>query len=193
MGFSFSKPNLPRSCAAFRWLLCCFALAGILLGTGCGSTDPLPTESHPTETSALDNIQISPSTPLHLLNVSGQEINPFAAPDAKWVLFVFVSVDCPISNRYAPEVRRLDAKFSARGVKFWLVHPNVDESVEAIRKHTEEYQYSCGVLRDPEHLLVKHAQVHVTPEAALFDHAGRLLYRGRLDNRLVEFGKERPA
>ena len=33
----------------------------------------------------------------------------------------------------------------------------------------------------------------VTPEAAVFSADGRELYRGRIDNRMVDFGKERPA
>ena len=33
----------------------------------------------------------------------------------------------------------------------------------------------------------------MTPESAVFNAAGRLVYHGRIDDRVVDFGKERPA
>ena len=33
----------------------------------------------------------------------------------------------------------------------------------------------------------------MTPEAAVFDAAGRLAYHGRIDDRYVDFGVDRPA
>jgi hypothetical protein len=34
--------------------------------------------------------------------------------------------------------------------------------------------------------------VTVTPEVAILDAAGTLLYRGRIDDRYISFGKDRP-
>ena len=50
-------------------------------------------------------------------------------------------------------------------------------------------------IRDPDHALVRRAGVHVTPEAAVyvFDaDTPRLAYRGRIDDRVVELGRQRP-
>ena len=163
-------------------------MAYLLCVTGCS-----PGQADGSKTPGGNQIQITPASPLHLLDLAGQEIDPFASSDAKWLVFIFVSVDCPISNRYAPEIRRLHTKFGDKGVKFWLVYPNADESSEDIAKHIKEYQYECGILRDPKHRLVKAAKVRVTPEAALFEHTGGMLYRGRIDNRVADFGRERPA
>jgi AhpC/TSA family len=128
-----------------------------------------------------------------LLDLSGQAVDPFQTADTRAVVFVFVSNDCPISNRYAPEIKRLHAKFVSRRVAFWLVHPDADETAEAIRQHAGDYQYRCGILRDPQHALVKKAKVRVTPEAAVFGPDRQLIYHGRIDNWYVDFGKERPA
>jgi hypothetical protein len=49
------------------------------------------------------------------------------------------------------------------------------------------------VLRDPRHALVKLATVTVTPEAAVYDRQRVLVYRGRIDDRYVSLGVERPA
>src|SRR5689334_201117 len=42
--------------------------------------------------------------------------------EAKLIVCLFTRTDCPISNSYAPEVRRMYEKFSPRGVAFYLVY-----------------------------------------------------------------------
>jgi len=120
-------------------------------------------------------------------------VNPFTKTESKAIVLIFVVNDCPISNRYAPEIRRLSSAFSAQGVVFFIVHPDPDETPAAIRAHAEQYQYSMPILRDPKHVLVKRAGASVTPEAAVFLPNGQLAYSGRIDNRYADFGKERPA
>ena len=46
-------------------------------------------------------------------------------------------------------------------------------------------------VRDPGHTLVSRAQVHVTPEAAVFLPDGKLVYHGQIDDRYIDFGKDR--
>jgi phosphoserine phosphatase len=134
----------------------------------------------------------SPPAQPRLLDLSGRPVAPLRADRSKATVFLFTRTDCPISNRYAPEVRRLTEKFAASGVTFWLVYADPDESAAAIRRHLKAYGYRAGVLRDPHHDLVRLTGVRVTPEAAVFV-AGRLVYRGRIDDRYVAFGKARPA
>ena len=105
-----------------------------------------------------------------------------------------MSIDCPISNSYAPEVQRLAAEFSPRGVVFRLVYPNADETAAGrVRRHLNEYGYRLEPLRDPHHALVKAAGVQVTPEASVFVPGRGFVYRGRIDDRFVELGKARAA
>lgn len=126
--------------------------------------------------------------------LDGQVVDPLQMPAGVNVqVFVFVSVDCPVSNRYAPEVKRLHETYGARGVRFTLVYPNPAESAAQIRDHLAAFSYPVGAVRDPKHALVRHAQVTITPEAAVFTREGRLVYRGRIDDRYVSLGLERPA
>jgi hypothetical protein len=127
---------------------------------------------------------------LELPQADGRAAKPFATTNTTAVAFVFVATECPISNRYAPEVHRLRAKFPQ--IRFWLVYPNGTEPDEAVRKHAKEFGHEAAVLRDPKHELVRRAEVRVTPEAAVFSSGGKLLYHGRIDDRQADFGKERP-
>jgi hypothetical protein len=114
-------------------------------------------------------------------------IAPLGAAEPIRVL-VFTTTDCPISNRYAPEIKRLAAKFD-RQVKFVLVYPVPSDSPDMIRAHDKKFGYSFESVRDAS--LVKKTGVTVLPEVAVM--AGdRMLYRGRIDDRYVELGRERP-
>jgi hypothetical protein len=128
-----------------------------------------------------------------LLDLDGRGIDPFDDPAAGAVVFVFVETDCPISNRYAPELARLHARFETAGVRFWLIHPGGGTSPNAIRQHLRAYGYPFGALQDPEFTLVDATGATVMPEAAVFDRERRLRYRGRIDDRYVSLGRVRPA
>lgn len=131
---------------------------------------------------------------VHLKDPDNHVVDPFQAPPSvKALVFLFTSVDCPISNRYAPVVQRLNDTFAPKGVQFWLVYPNPFDTPDAIRQHLKAFSYSAGALLDPDHALVKLAKASVTPESALFDRQGRELYHGRIDDRYVALGLERPA
>jgi hypothetical protein len=116
------------------------------------------------------------------------------------VVLVFLATDCPISNRYLPEIRRLRAQFSPEHIAFWIVYPNPSDNSAAIRQHDVSFGPMAHEIRDPQQSLVRLAHARVTPEAAVlvpYDGPGRQglreVYRGRIDNRYLSFGVQRPA
>lgn len=125
------------------------------------------------------------------MDLQDRAVDVFAGEPAATVL-IFVSDDCPISNRYIPEILRLRDTYSGRGVRFWMVHPDATETVAAIARHDKEFNLTIPALRDPRHDLVKLAKAQVTPSAAVFAEDGRLVYHGRIDDRVAELGAERP-
>jgi hypothetical protein len=113
---------------------------------------------------------------------------PLSAGEPIRVL-VFTTTDCPISNRYAPEINRLAERFSGRAT-FVLVYPVATDSPEVIRGHHKKFGYALESIRDIKHELVKQTGVTVTPEVAVMAGA-RIVYRGRIDDRYIELGKDR--
>ena len=110
------------------------------------------------------------------------------------IVLIFVSTDCPISNRYAPEIQRLYKEFAPRGVRLELVYPNPADDDVKVKRHLAEFGYPPTIgVRDPEHVLVKSVRATITPEAVLLAGDKRVLYRGRIDDRFAELGVERPA
>jgi thiol-disulfide isomerase/thioredoxin len=125
-------------------------------------------------------------------DLTGQVVDPFAISSGRVVVLLFARTDCPISNRYAPLVQKLSEKFRGKA-NFWLVYPDTAETPAQIRAHDQEFRYSIPALRDIHHELVKRAQATITPEAAVFDASGKLLYHGRIDNWYEDFGRSRQA
>ena len=126
--------------------------------------------------------------PQHVRDLQGQPANPFSDTNSLATVLIFTSVDCPISNKSAPEIERLAQKHTK--IKFWLVYPDATTSPEAALAHQKDYQLSSPGLLDPKHELVRIAGVKVTPEAAVF-HQGKLVYRGRIDDRFPALGVAR--
>lgn len=106
-------------------------------------------------------------------------------------VLVFTTTDCPIANRYAPEIQRLATRFDGP-VRFTLVYPVPADTDATIREHLKTFGYTLQWERDARQALVKKTGVTVTPEVAIIDSTGRLLYRGRIDDRYVDFGRDRP-
>lgn len=131
---------------------------------------------------------------LRVVDLEGRRIDPLDSPPSiRTIVFIFTTTDCPIANRYAPEIVRLFETFSKRGVRFWLVYVNPAESVDDIRTHAAKFKYTLPIARDMGHELVKRLGVTVTPESVVVDRHSNTLYRGRIDDRYVDFGVERPA
>jgi hypothetical protein len=131
----------------------------------------------------------------HVVDLDGRGVDPLPARGAAPTVLVFTRTDCPLSNRYAPTLRRLHDRFARRGTAFWLVYADGTEPVEAIRRHGRDFGFGFRVLRDPDHALVGLTGATVTPEAAVFvaGEAGpQMVYRGRIDDRAVEVGRTRP-
>jgi hypothetical protein len=144
---------------------------------------------------ALGALALASAPPVRVERLDGTTVDPLAVGgEVKAIVFLFTSTDCPISNRYAPEVHRLVDQYGQKGVQFRLVYPNPADTASSIREHMTAFSYAGGIeaYRDPKQTLVKFVGATITPETAVVVN-GRVVYRGRIDNRYVDLGLERPA
>jgi thiol-disulfide isomerase/thioredoxin len=126
---------------------------------------------------------------LTVRDVDGIHHRPVDATGKRATVLFFIAHDCPIANSYAPEINRICAEYAARRIGCYVVYVEPDLPARMAREHAKAYGYSCPALLDPGHVLVKKAGATVTPEAAVFAPGGRLLYRGRIDDQYLDFGK----
>lgn len=107
------------------------------------------------------------------------------------VVIFFLETDCPLCNRYVPELNHLKDLYSDRGIAFYAVQGDATVADSDVRQHVKTFGYSFPYLFDPKESLAAFTGATTTPEAAVLNSSGELLYRGRIDNRLEDFGKQR--
>jgi peroxiredoxin len=104
------------------------------------------------------------------------------------VLF-FVTTDCPVANSYVPEMNRLRERFAARGVRFLAVQTDTSAPESDVAHYAHEFGYRFPLLLDPRQELVEETGATITPQVAVLSN-GKLMYLGRIDDRVVDFGKQ---
>jgi peroxiredoxin len=110
----------------------------------------------------------------------------------KAVLLYFVTVDCPVANSYVPEMNRIKEAYAGRGIAFYAVQADPSVAEAAVVRYARDYRYGFPLLLDPAQTLVRLANATVTPQAAVLSPEGKVLYLGPVDNRVEDFGKQRP-
>ncbi len=128
--------------------------------------------------------------------LDGTNVDLFGDPTIETVVVLFVAVECPISNRFAPAVNRTYAEFESSAFAMWTVYTDDLFTTEEIAQHRTDYQYKMPALMDFDRKLAKYCGATVTPEAVVFirdeSEQFRMVYRGRVNNQYVDFGKWRP-
>ncbi|MFL5339605.1 MAG: redoxin family protein [Gemmataceae bacterium] len=140
---------------------------------GCGSARPKPAAQ---ETFA---------------NVCGGRYQLPEPGPTRPVVLLFLGHDCPISNAFAPELRRLSDAFTPQGVTFCMVYADADVSAADARQHATEYALPGVAILDPGLALARRYGASVKPEVVVLDGSAEPLYRGRIDDRYVDFGQKR--
>lgn len=110
----------------------------------------------------------------------------------KAILIFFVTIDCPVGNSYVPEMNRIHDTYGPQGVAVYGVQADPGVAEPAVVKYAKDYRYEFPLLLDPDQVLVRHVNATVTPQAAIIYPDGKTVYLGRIDNRVVDFGKNRP-
>ena len=128
-------------------------------------------------------------------DLHNEPIRSLTAPGTRAVVLFFAASDCPISNRYVPEINRLTQEFASQGVRVWWVYPNAGDTAKVVADHDRDFAISGDSILDAKQSLVKLAHATVTPEAAVFLVEGsalREVYHGRVDDHYISLGQERP-
>ncbi len=131
--------------------------------------------------------------PLVVMDANGKKVALLHDKSRKATVLLFVTNECPITNAYAPEIKRICDAYAAQKVAFYLVYADPALKAATVRQHVKDYRLHCPALLDSAHLLVHFTQATITPEAVVLAPDGKRLYKGRIDDRYIDFGKARYA
>jgi len=119
----------------------------------------------------------------------GIDFDPLSLRE-KTVVLVFVGLECPVANAYAPEIL---AQMNAAKDKelVWLaVHSEPGVTKDAATKHAEEYKLSLPILLDSEQKLAAAVGAKKLGQVVVLQDL-QVVYRGRIDDRFATNGKRR--
>jgi len=107
------------------------------------------------------------------------------------VALVFVSVECPVSNRYVTKLGELAGQAARQDVAFYGVLSDPRLTVAQIKTWVDEYSVGFPLLVDGSGDLARRLEPTHVPEAFVISEDDELLYRGRIDDGFVAIGRPR--
>jgi mono/diheme cytochrome c family protein len=119
-------------------------------------------------------------------------VAPGELKDKKAVVVVFLGTECPASNAFLPVLVGLHKGYAGKGVAFLGVNANLQDTPDKVAAHAREHDIPFPVLKDVGNRLADRLGARRTPEALVLDPAGRVLYRGRIDDQFG-VGHARPG
>lgn len=102
------------------------------------------------------------------------------------VVFVFLSAECPVAQRYAMRLKRMHAEFADRDVTLIGVYSNENDSVDDVKAYIARAEYKFPIVKDTDGSLARRLGATMTPQAHLIDSLGVLRYRGSIDDNRYE-------
>ncbi len=102
-----------------------------------------------------------------------------------YLVFVFLSPECPVSQQYTFELNALAKNNRA---KFYGVVPGDFYDAARVNDFKKKYSLSFPLLLDTELKLTRSLGASVTPQAIVVEH-NDILYSGAIDNTYISLGK----
>ena len=127
------------------------------------------------------------------VDMTGKKHAPFDSKRTKALVAVFICTDCPIANYFQPSLRDMAKKYEAHGVRFVLIHSDLECTRKAAKKHAKEYAITIPVILDQRQKVAKQLKAEFTPEAFVIIPHGEVRYRGRINDMYISYGKKRRA
>ncbi|NIL95996.1 MAG: redoxin domain-containing protein [Planctomycetales bacterium] len=120
-------------------------------------------------------------------------LDELADPGRPATVWIFLGIDCPVAQQYAPTLKNLYDKYRKQGVQFYGVYPNARVDLLKMARHAHDHELPFPVFLDAEHRLADLLSVEVTPEVVVLDAAWEKRYQGAIDNQFRKRGRLREA
>jgi peroxiredoxin len=111
--------------------------------------------------------------------VSGQNIQ----------VFIFLDIECPISQRYTSYLQELSAKFQQSNVSFFGIFPTANVHQDDLKVFGGKYNFTIPFVIDKFHHITKLLDATATPEVFVLGKNQEILYQGMIDNKYYDLGK----
>ena len=101
-------------------------------------------------------------------------------------VFVFLSTECPVAQRYSMRLKRMHTEYSEKHVTIVGVYSNENDSADDVKAYIARSEFEFLIVKDTDGGLARHLGATMTPQAHLVDTSGVLRYRGSIDDNRYE-------
>ena len=102
--------------------------------------------------------------------------------DAKAVVIMFWSTQCPNVQAYNDRINELVSTYQQKGFVFWAINSNNTESSAEVAAHSSKNNYVFPVLKDENSKVADLFGATRTPEVFVLNSNREILYHGRIDD-----------
>ena len=123
------------------------------------------------------------------VTVTGQTAKP---QEKHLKVIIFADTECPITQSYMSELKKMSADYRSKNVSFEAVFPVYTVTEHEIKGFLKKYSVSFPGTTDKAHKITNRYHAKVMPEVVLLDANGQVAYQGAIDNWYAGLGKNRP-
>ena len=106
-------------------------------------------------------------------------------PATKAIVLFVQGNGCPLVRKRVPELKRLRDAYAAKGVLFWMINANAQDTRDEVAREAAEFTIDLPILLDPTQLTAQSLNITRTGEAIVIEpNTWRIRYRGAIDDRL---------
>ena len=126
------------------------------------------------------------TNPGHTTQLTSQDF------EKKLTLFIFLSPECPLCQNSLPVLNLLQEEYK-NNISFYGIIPGKAYDAAMINQFAAEYNVLFPLFVDSSKALSEYFRATVTPQVILLSNDLKLVYKGAIDDRLMELGKRRVA
>lgn len=132
-----------------------------------------------------------PKGDLKMKDVSGKDVALNEVKTAKGLLVIFSCNTCPYVKLNESRIKEAQQFCKANGVGIILVNSNEaqrdgDDSMDEMKKYAADQGYTAPYVLDVKSELADAFGANRTPQCFLFDAAGKLIYKGAIDDQVKD-------
>ena len=117
-----------------------------------------------------------------LRNVDGKPVALADFKDSRFVVVMFVGVECPLAKLYGPRLQKLAAQYRDQGVAFLGIDSNRQDSVSELAAFAKLHEIDFPLLKDPSNRVADMFAATRMSEVFLVDPELVVRYHGRVDD-----------
>ena len=119
---------------------------------------------------------------LKLTAADGGDLTLASLKGSKAVVLALFSATCPISNKLAPELARIEKDYGDKNVAVLLINTAATGEAAEARAFATDHHLKAKLIADPDRAIQKALSATTSTEVFVLDAARTLVYRGALND-----------